>query len=186
MTTINGIVESIDSRLRELSEEIDALDTARDALDGRNAQATKPARRRLARSGSTPKRERRATATQAASTAAQERSGEARATKAPPPKSRRAAQRTRRPRAARALEVVPAGKLEQLLADTGGLTTAALAKTANADRDQVLSLLRELETAGRIRRTGQRRATRWHVISDEDRIQERAAELAARSKSAAG
>ena len=53
---------------------------------------------------------------------------------------------------------------------------------ANGDRDQVLTLLRELEAAGRIRRTGQRRSTRWHVITDEDRIRERAAELASRRK----
>jgi hypothetical protein len=45
----------------------------------------------------------------------------------------------------------------------------------------VLALLRELEQAQRIRRTGQRRATRWHAITDEDRIRERAAELATRS-----
>ncbi len=83
------------------------------------------------------------------------------------------------------MEIVPAGKLELLLADSSGLTTAALAERANANRDQVLILLRELEAAGRIRRTGQRRATRWHTITDEERIQERAAELAARSKPAA-
>jgi hypothetical protein len=46
----------------------------------------------------------------------------------------------------------------------------------------VLSLLRELEAAGRVRRTGQRRSTRWHAFTDEDRIRERAAQLAARSK----
>jgi hypothetical protein len=42
----------------------------------------------------------------------------------------------------------------------------------------VLLLLRELEQARRVRRTGQRRATRWHAITDEDRIRERAAEVA--------
>jgi len=39
-----------------------------------------------------------------------------------------------------------------------------------------------LESAGRIGRTGQRRATRWHAITDEDRIRERAAELEATRK----
>jgi tRNA(Ser,Leu) C12 N-acetylase TAN1 len=57
-----------------------------------------------------------------------------------------------------------------------------LAERTNGDRDQVLTLLRELEAAGRIRRSGQRRGTRWHAITDEDRIRERAAELASRSK----
>ncbi|MDQ6815805.1 MAG: hypothetical protein M3018_00145 [Actinomycetota bacterium] len=72
-----------------------------------------------------------------------------------------------------------------LLAETGGLTTAALAERANGHRSQVLVLLRELESAGRIRRTGQRRSTRWQAITDEERIQQRAAELAARSQSSA-
>jgi hypothetical protein len=80
---------------------------------------------------------------------------------------------------------VPAAKLELLLAETGGLTTAALAERADGHRGQVLVLLRELEAAGRIRRTGQRRATRWHAITDEGRIQQRAAELTARSTSSA-
>jgi pimeloyl-ACP methyl ester carboxylesterase len=39
--------------------------------------------------------------------------------------------------------VVPAGKLELLLSDTGGLATSALAVRANADRDQVLPALAE-------------------------------------------
>jgi hypothetical protein len=101
---------------------------------------------------------------------------------AQPPRRRRGAA-TGRARAAPTK--VGAGKLELLLSDTGGLATSALAERANADRDQVLTLLRELETAGRVRRMGQRRATRWRSITDEERIQERAAELSARSRSAA-
>lgn len=77
---------------------------------------------------------------------------------------------------------MPAGRLELLLSENGGLTTSVLAERTNGDRDQVLNLLRELEAAGRIRRTGQRRSTRWHAVTDEDRIRERAADLAARSK----
>jgi predicted HTH transcriptional regulator len=99
---------------------------------------------------------------------------------APP---RRVASRTRRrPTSARPAEVVPAGRLEALLSENGDLTTSVLAERSNGDRDHVLTLLRELEAAGRIRRSGQRRSTRWHVITDEDRIRERAAELAARSR----
>jgi len=79
---------------------------------------------------------------------------------------------------------VPAGRLELLLSENGGLTTSVLAERANGNRDQVLTLLRELEAAGRVRRTGQRRSTRWHAITDEDRIRQRAAELAARSRRA--
>ena len=91
------------------------------------------------------------------------------------------ATRTRRRRTQRT-EVVPAGKLEKLLAQTDRISTANLAKQADAASDQVLTLLRELEAAGKVKRTGERRGTRWHMITDEERIQERAAELASRSK----
>jgi hypothetical protein len=90
----------------------------------------------------------------------------------------------RRKPAPRTTEVVPADVLEPMLADKPGLTTAALAMQANADPAQVLTLLKELEAAGRARRTGERRATRWYAVTDEDRIAERAAELAGRSKRA--
>jgi hypothetical protein len=101
---------------------------------------------------------------------------------ATPPRRRSAAGRRPRRRSTRPTEVVPAGRLEALLSENGGLTTSTLAERTNGDRDQVLTLLRELEAAGRIRRSGQRRSTRWHAITDEDRIRERAAELAARSR----
>ena len=88
----------------------------------------------------------------------------------------------RRARGAAATDAVPAGRLELLLSENGGLTTTVLAERTNRDRDQVLTLLRELEAAGRVRRSGQRRSTRWHAITDEDRIQARAAELAGRRR----
>ncbi|MGN6869718.1 MAG: hypothetical protein ACTHMY_15100 [Solirubrobacteraceae bacterium] len=102
------------------------------------------------------------------------------AASAPPVRRKATARRARR--STRAAEVVPAGRLELLLSENGGLTTSVLAERTNGDRDQVLTLLRELEAAGKIRRSGQRRSVRWHAITDEDRIRERAAELAARSR----
>jgi hypothetical protein len=150
MKTTQQILDSIDGRLRELNAEIETLDAARSALDGREAQPS-PARR-------TP-----------APAPAQAQ-----------PATRRHARRSRK--ATRPAEVVPAGRIELLLSENGGLTTSALAERANGNRDQVLTLLRELEAAGRIRRTGQRRGTRWHAITDEDRIRERAAELARRRR----
>jgi sugar-specific transcriptional regulator TrmB len=65
------------------------------------------------------------------------------------------------------------------------MTTSALAERAGVSRGQILSLLREPEATGRIRRTGQRRSTRWHAITDEERIQKRTAELSALSKKTA-
>jgi hypothetical protein len=101
---------------------------------------------------------------------------------AAPSQARQPARRRARRKASRSSDVVPAGRLEVLLSENGGLTTSALAERTNGDRDQVLTLLRELEAAGKIRRTGQRRGTRWHAITDEDRIRARAAELAGRRR----
>lgn len=79
-------------------------------------------------------------------------------------------------------EVVPAGKLTALLDGSAAMSTAELAKATNGRPDQILSLLRELEKADQIRRSGERRGTRWHLITDEDRIAARAAEIAGQSK----
>jgi hypothetical protein len=85
----------------------------------------------------------------------------------PKPRRRRRQKTARKP--------LTAETAEQLLANSDGMTTAALAERAGAGRDQVLLMLRELEQARRVRRTGQRRGTRWHAVNDEDRIRERAA-----------
>jgi hypothetical protein len=72
---------------------------------------------------------------------------------------------------------VPAGKLQALLIGSGGMSTGDLVDQTGGDRQQVLTLLRELEAAGEVRRTGERRGTRWHAVTDEDRIAARVAEL---------
>ncbi len=90
----------------------------------------------------------------------------------------------RRRSATRAATVVPAGKLEVLLAEADGLSTTELAERAGGSATQILTLLRELERDGKVRRSGERRTTRWHWITDEERIQARAAELERLSRSA--
>ena len=100
------------------------------------------------------------------------------------PRPRRAPRRARRSATGSETEIAPAGKIHRLLAKTDGLSTVELSEQANADPAQVLPVLRHLETEGRVRRTGQRRGTRWHAVaSDEEWIAQRAAELAARSRS---
>ena len=91
---------------------------------------------------------------------------------------------TAKPRKRRqSTRVMLAGEIERILGESGDdLSTSAIAEQGGADPAQVLSLLRELENTGQVRRTGARRGTRWHLITDEDRIAERAAELASRSK----
>jgi hypothetical protein len=78
--------------------------------------------------------------------------------------------------------IVPAGKLEAVLLAGGDLSTTTIADQTGGDRDQVLTLLRELEAAGRVLRVGEKRGTRWHVVTDEERVERRAAELAAQSR----
>jgi DNA-binding GntR family transcriptional regulator len=79
--------------------------------------------------------------------------------------------------------VVDLRHLTELLGRSGaGLSAPALAKQTTASVDQIRGLLKDLEAAGKVRRTGHRRGTRWHVITDEDWIAQRAAELAARTK----
>ena len=109
-----------------------------------------------------------------------EHSGPAKPTVSRPPTVRRA----RRVRPRRSREVVSAAKLEAILAQHDGITTSELAKLTNGRTDQVLALLREMESTGRARRSGERRGTRWHAITDEDRIRARAAELERQSKGA--
>jgi hypothetical protein len=95
----------------------------------------------------------------------------------PAPTPRRARGKTARV----AYEVVPVGKLTAMLADSEGMRTRELATATNGNPAQVLALLKEQESAGHVRRTGTRAATRWHVITDEDQIAARAAELESRS-----
>jgi hypothetical protein len=60
-------------------------------------------------------------------------------------------------------EIVPAGKIESLLGSTDGITTAELARQTNGGHEQILSILKELEQAGKAYRSGTRRSTRWHA-----------------------
>jgi sugar-specific transcriptional regulator TrmB len=71
-----------------------------------------------------------------------------------------------------------------LLESGEGLSAIAIAKQAPAPYSRVVVVLRELEAAGRARREGSRRTSRWVAVTDEERIHARAAELASRSTQA--
>jgi hypothetical protein len=175
MKSTQDIVDSIDTRLRELSDEINALNAARSALDASEHQpSTQPPRRtstrRIRATGDNPAARASAPSNnEAARTTSQE------STTRSPKRTSKAARRT----TTRASRTMSADHLESLLSGNGDLTTAELAQRASANRNQVLNLLRDLERAGRVRRTGQRRSTRWHAITDEDRLHQRIAELEA-------
>jgi len=175
MPDTQEIVISIDERLAEARQEIASLEAALVAFSGETKTTrTQRAIKQAKGSASAPK------ATPAHNRATRSANGSA-----PKPKAVRVKPgRRQRTTPAKAVEVVPAGKLEKLLGSSEGLTTTALAEQAGGDRNQVLVLLREMEGAGQVRRTGERRGTRWHVITDEDRVAARAAELAAQSKRA--
>jgi hypothetical protein len=176
------ILDSIDTRLQKLSEEINTLSAARSALDAPGHQSlTQPSRRvtkRGARASSATPRTRPSSASsphETSQNASRERTARSR-DRTPAPA---------RPTGRRAPRATTPKQLEALLSDNGGLTTSQLTERANGNRDQVLKQLRDLETAGQIRRTGQRRGTRWHAITDEDRIRQRVAELEASRKNPA-
>jgi hypothetical protein len=177
MRTTQEIVESIDKRLRELDDEIKTLDAARVALDNQERRpSTRPS------VSVTNPRNRADSAKSRTKTSARSSGTSVEVSAESAPRSRKRVRTTSRARAKGALKAAPAERLESLLSGNGGMTTSALAEQTGGDRDHVLKLLRELEAAGRVRRTGQRRGTRWQTITDEDRIRERAAELEATRK----
>jgi hypothetical protein len=187
MPSSEQIRESIEARLTELRSEKTSLEAARDALHTNGASRArsnrpigavrKPKRRRPL----TPAREATATATQA------DPPPQPTPTPAASEPSAKTAVRSRKPRVPteskpttrrKTPAVLLAGKLEAMLRDAeDGLNAVAIAKQASARDAQVRGLLRELESAGRVRRTGAGRARRWRLITDEERIAERAAEL---------
>lgn len=76
-------------------------------------------------------------------------------------------------------KVVPLGKILQLLTDTDGQTTSTLAKSTGGDQSRILELLKAAEADDKVKRSGQRRATRWHLITEESKVADRVAELEA-------
>jgi mRNA degradation ribonuclease J1/J2 len=100
-----------------------------------------------------------------------------------PSSTPRARVRTRKASNRRAKALAAEGLLK-LVTDNPGQTSAALAKLADAEPAQVLTLLKESEAAGSVRRSGRARGTRWTAYTDEDRIAERATELAKQSRKA--
>ena len=159
MPSLDQLRESIEGRLAELHTQVTALENAQAALHGQQRGNETPADP----TGKTASRIRRRPAGGA---------DNGRATRA----------RAKRPPA-----VLGASDLEAILRDAdGGLNAATIAKHSDAGYNQVLDLLRTLERDGEVRRTGARRTTRWHLISDEERIAKRAAELEARMAKPAG
>jgi hypothetical protein len=173
MKETDTILAAIDTRIAEANNEIASLSAARIALaNGVNSGAgTRPS----------PRRVRTRVAVQSP-TAPSETAQAPEASAAVDDRTTAAAAPKRRRTASSATVVLPAVKLELLLTDADGLSTATLTSRTGADAAQVLTLLRELESNGKVRREGRGRGTRWRWITDEDRLDARAAELEAQFK----
>jgi hypothetical protein len=188
MSDIPHLLAAIESRLADIAAEIIALDAAKTALAGPrtggqipavtiDAQAPRPRhgapRRRLTPSAKPSEPATARTTPEPVAAAEDDRN-----TVTPKRSSRKRAATATRPRPG----AVRAETLERLLAETSaGLSANAIAKQAGAPYNRSLTLLRELEAAGQVRRSGSRRSTVWQLITDEERIAERAAELERRS-----
>ena len=182
MPDIPQLVAAIDGRLAEISAQISALGAAKAELTapGAASQAAGGAVAAIAnqspRRGLTPPRRQseRSLRRRVAERVEVTRDGGG----APPPQRSTRNRTTRAARRQSAGSAVQAESLERLLADTpAGLSANAIAKQASAGYSRTLKLLHELEGAGRVRRSGSRRSSVWQLITDEDRIAQRAAEL---------
>jgi hypothetical protein len=189
MSPIDQIREAIETRIAKLQHEMVALQAARAALRGETAvratppastkRAAKPRRRRVAPvagNGSSP--DGAAVTTNGAAVKVP-----AAAADPAPANSLARPSRARTQRqpvqSKQPVEVLLAGKLELMLGEAAdGLSAVTISKRSNAGYDQVRDLLRDLESTGQVRRTGTRRTSLWRLITDEERIAKRAAELA--------
>jgi hypothetical protein len=186
MSDIPQLLAAIDNRLADLAAEIAALESAKAALDGPRTRGRLPSGTTdsvTPRSRRHPSRHRRTPAPRPPELAASGTTpkpavspdDDGRTTT--PKRSRRTvAANGRRPR--RAGAAAQSETLERLLAmSSAGLSANAIAEQAGAGYNSTLKLLRDLEVASQVRRSGARRSTLWRLITDEERIAERAAEL---------
>ena len=86
-----------------------------------------------------------------------------------PPRRRRPPAQASAEVAGPAPKVVPLGKILQLLTGTDGQTTSTLAKATGGDQSRILELLKEAEADNKVKRSGERRATRWHRVTKAPR-----------------
>ena len=82
------------------------------------------------------------------------------------------------------IDPVPSGKLIALLEGSSGLTSAAMARETGGDVNQIRVLLNELAEVGDVRKTGARAGTRWHLVTEDEQIAARAAEIEAQMRGA--
>jgi hypothetical protein len=186
MPDIPQLVAAIDSRLADIAAEISALDAAKAELSAPRSGGQAPAitsdvtapgpRRRTAPRRLTPAPKPPKPLTARGAPEPVKAAPDAGSTPTPRRSTRTGAATVTRPRPGGG--AIGSETLERLLADSSaGLSAKAVAAQAGAGYNRTLKLLGELEAAGQVRRSGSRRSTEWRLITDEERIAERAAEL---------
>jgi hypothetical protein len=195
MTDIEQIRASIERRLADLAEEVASLTAARAALiEQAAAAANGAAPTPPAASPATPRARRGRKAPAAPAPTAPARSPRARTT---PGRTAPARPAAARPAAARPAPARPAParrgpggarkpaaplsrqQAESILRETGGLSAAALARRAGTNVAGVKDALDALAASGLAQSSGAGRGSVWRLLTDEERIQARAAELEA-------
>ena len=102
-----------------------------------------------------------------------------------PPRVRRSARRATRPRSSNGRS---AGKVALTpdvvvnLVTPEGVPARDIRSKVNGSDNQVLKVLKDLESEGKIKRTGQRRATKWHLVTENGRSATRAAKPTRRAR----
>jgi len=174
---VQEIIDEIDRGLIEVREQIAALEGARRALTGTRPSRRPPAGARPSVDPPPPAKVRRSRTSSAA--AAGPTNSQEVPSPAPTSLPARAAKPSRRVRS-RELET---SQVEDLLRDSeDGLSIVALTRRTGVSEAKVRERLHGLQRSGQVRSSGPRRTSLWRLVSDEERIAERAAELARASE----
>jgi hypothetical protein len=189
MSNLQEITDAIDGRLVELKQQIASLEAARRALTGiqrsrpsesKPATTRAPAKARRSRTA-TPRRP--AASASASAAAAPAGAKPKRSSGAQPAAAKASTGRTRKSSPKTRRRELEPGQIEGLLRDSeDGLSLVALARRAEVSEAKVADRLATLERSGEARRSGPRRTSLWRLVTDEERIAERAAELARASQ----
>jgi hypothetical protein len=186
MSNLQEITDAIDDRLVELKQQIASLEAARRALT--EIQRSRPPESKPAATTRAPakaRRSRTATPRRPAASAAAAPAGAkpTRSSGAQPGATKASTTRTRKSSPKKRRRELEPGQIEGLLRESeDGLSLVALARRAEVSEAKVADRLATLERSGEARKSGPRRTSLWRLVTDEERIAERAAELARASQ----
>jgi hypothetical protein len=155
---IKQVIEQLRTQLTETEADAQRLRTAIEALEGSVESSAAPARGRP--------------------------SPRSRATRQRTSNGRTANGQTANGRSAGKVALTPAVVVS--LVTPEGVPARDIRSRVNGSDNQVLKVLKDLESEGKIKRTGQRRATKWHRVTDNGRTTGQPAAASPAKRSAAG